>query len=291
MGWKPKHKISERKIIKILNFLPTSVKEASHPVKNNPPSANMINMMLFLSFVALLSSCAGKNVESRKLLWGNEIKTEEGQSLGRLEIYEGEEAINVVDAFVQNVADVADLGNSVGFRSNILDIVCAADSITCSTRVPLVYRKIINDEHGKNLGAIEIYENEEVIDATVRFLRQSKVSVDEIALKNYMFEQACGLARVRCTRNVAVVYNQMINESDGSPIDRLVIYDNEEPADKVFKWCKENNVVKYYDCEYVLLACSSLLFYQQTITNLLIPLPLCLCPFLMNVCSHYKFSV
>ena len=80
-----------------------------------------------------------------------------------------------------------------------------------------------------------------------------KWSVDEIALKNYMFEQACGLARVLCTRNVAVVYNQMINESDGSPIDRLVIYENEEPADKAFKWCKENNVVKYYDCEYDLL--------------------------------------
>ncbi len=78
-------------------------------------------------------------------------------------------------------------------------------------------------------------------------------SVDEIALKNYIFEQACGLARVLCTRNIAVVFNQMINKSDGSPIDRLVIYANEEPADKVFKWCKENDVVKYSDCEYALL--------------------------------------
>ena len=111
-----------------------------------------------------------------------------------------------------------------------------------------------------------------MIDAVVRFLRQSKVSVDEIALKNYMFEQACGLARVLCTRNVAVVYNQMINESDGSPIDRLVIYENEEPADKAFKWCKENNVVKYYDCEYDLLL---LPFCQQAKIHLLIPIPLC----------------
>lgn len=228
-------------------------------------------MLLFLSFVTLLS-CAGASVESRKLLWGNDITTEAGHPLGRLEIFEGEEAINVVDAFVQNMADDVDLGNAIGFRSNLLDVVCESESITCSTRVPLVYRKLINDEHGKNLGAIEVYENEEVIDAVVRFLRQTKVSVDEIALKNYMFEQACGLARVLCTRNVAVVYNQMINESDGSPIDRLVIYENEEPADKAFKWCKENNVVKYYDCEYDLLL---LPFCQQAKIHLLIPIPLC----------------
>jgi len=192
-------------------------------------------------------------VESRKLLWGNDIATEAGHPLGRLEIYEGDEAINVVDAFVQNIADDVDLGHAIGFRSNLLDVVCGSGSITCTTRVPLVYRKVINDEHGKNLGAIEVHENEEVIDAVVRFLRQSEVSVDEISLKNYIFEQACGLARVLCTRNVAVVFNQMINESDGSPIDRLVIYENEEPADKVFKWCKENDVVKYSDCEFVLL--------------------------------------
>ena len=202
-------------------------------------------LLLSLSFGTLLS-CAGASDESRKLLWGNDISTEEGHSLGRLEIYEGEEAVNVVDAFVQN----AELGNAIGFRSNLLDVVCESESITCSTRVPVVYRKTINDEHGKNLGAIEINENEEVIDAVVRFLRQSKVSVDEIALKNAMFEQACGHARVLCTRNVAVVYNRMINGSDGSPIGKLVIHENEEPADKVFEWCKENNASEYYDCEY-----------------------------------------
>lgn len=216
---------------------------------------NNLLLLLSLSFVTL-RSCAGANVESRKLLWGNNITNEKGHQLGRLEIYEGQEAINVVDAFVQNIASDVDLGNAIGFRNNLLDVVCGeSESIICSTRtkVPVVYRKMINDEQGNNLGAIEIYENEEVIDAVVRFLRQSKVSVDEIALKNSMFEQACGHARVLCTRNIAVVYNRTINESDGSPIGRLVIYENEEPADKVFQWCNENNAAKYYDCEYGLL--------------------------------------
>jgi hypothetical protein len=206
----------------------------------------MTFILLLLSFITLLSF-AGANVESRKLLWGNDIKSEEGHPLGRLEIYEGQEAINVVDAFVQNIP--VDVGNLINFRSNLFDIVCKSSSINCTQRVPLMYRKSVNDEHGKNLGAIEIYENEEVIDAVVRFLRKSKAEIDEITLKNYMLEQACGLTRVLCTRNVAVVFDRIINASDGSRINGLVIYENEEPADKVYKWCKENNVVQYYDCE------------------------------------------
>ena len=63
----------------------------------------------------------------------------------------------MVDAFVQNIADDVDLGHAIGFRSNLLDVVCGSCSITCTTRVPLVYRKVINDEHGKNLGAIEVH--------------------------------------------------------------------------------------------------------------------------------------
>ena len=216
---------------------------------------NRLLLRLSLSFITTLLTRVGANVESRKLLWGNNITTEEGHPLGRFELYEGEEPADAVDAFVQRLSNDIDLGNEIAFRNNLLDVVCESDSITCSTRVPVVYRKIVNDDNGKNLGAIEIHENEEVIDAVVRFLRQSQVSVDEIALKNYMFEQACGHARVLCTRNVAVVYSRTINDIDGSSIGRLVIYENEEPADAVFKWCKENNALDYFDCEYVWYDC------------------------------------
>ena len=246
---------------------------------------NRLLLRLSLSFITTLFTRAGANVESRKLLWGNNITIEEGQLLGRFELYEGEEPANAVDAFVQSISNDIDLGNEIAFRNNLLDVVCKSDSIACFTRVPVVYRKIVNDENGTNLGAIGIFENEEVIDAVVRFLRQSQVSVDEIALKNYMFEQACGHARVLCTRNVAVVYNRTINDIDGSSFGGLVIYENEEPADKVFKWCKENNVSDYFDCEYVWYDCSSTLISNHTD---LFPLFF----FLMNVyCSHCKLSL
>lgn len=237
----------------------TREEKQSHP--SNDPTIIIMKclLLLVLSFVILLpfagattNTNADANAQSRNLLWANNIQSDNGHNLGRLEIYEGQDAVQVADAFVQNITSHFGgniIGDPIDFRSNLLDIICESSSISCSTKVPLMYRKTVSDEHGNILGAVEIYENEEVIDAVVRFLRQSKANVDEIALKNYMFQQACGLDRVLCTRNVAVVFDQMIQENDGSSIDRLVIYENEEPADKVYQWCKDNNVETYYDCE------------------------------------------
>lgn len=149
---------------------------------------------------------------------------------------EGDEAIDAIDNFVQKV----EVGDRNAFRENLLNVICK--SIVCSRSVPVLYKKAIKDENGNSNGAIEIFENEEVIDATVRFIRKSKLSLDEIALKNYMLQQACGIDRLKCTRNVAVVYRQTINTAEGSPINTLTIYENEEPADKVYQWCQENNI-------------------------------------------------
>jgi hypothetical protein len=63
----------------------------------------------------------------------------------------------------------------------------------CSRVIPVVFRKAIKDKDGNFKGNIEIFEDEEVIDAVVRFIRKSKLSLDEITLKNYMIQQACGI--------------------------------------------------------------------------------------------------
>jgi len=75
---------------------------------------------------------------------------------------------------------------------NLLNFVCKA--IVCSQVIPVVLRKAIKDKDGNFKGNIEIFQDEEVIDAVVRFIRKSKLSLDEIALKNYMFRQACGIS-------------------------------------------------------------------------------------------------
>ena len=196
----------------------------------------------------------------RPRVWFHDIATNDGSTLGILEILEGDEPVDSVDAFVQQMMPVDAIDRSV-FRTNLLNEVCK--SITCSRTVPVVFRKNIKDQDGSSQGDIEVFENEEVIDAVVRFIRKSKLVLDEIALKNYMLNQACGLSRVICTRNVAVVYNQRITDASGSLINTLVVYENEEPADKVYQWCRENNLaIKYMEsimnavCDSELVICN-----------------------------------
>lgn len=174
----------------------------------------------------------------RPRIWFNQITSDDGRKLGVLEILEGDEAVDTIDSFVQRME--VEAGERNAFRRNLLSVIC--QSITCSREIPVVFRKTIKGEDGQSNGAIEIFENEEVIDGVVRFIRKSKLSLDEIALKNYMLQQACGIDRVKCTRNVAILHNQRINSMDGSPIGTLIIYENEEPVDQVYRWSQENNV-------------------------------------------------
>ena len=123
-------------------------------------------LLLFLSFVILLpfagattNANANANAQSRNLLWANNIQSENGHNLGRLEIFEGQEVVQVADAFVQNITSHVGgdiIGDPIDFRSNLLDIVCESSSISCSKKVPLMYRKTVSDEHGNILGAVEI---------------------------------------------------------------------------------------------------------------------------------------
>lgn len=175
-------------------------------------------------------------------VWFHDITTDDGSTLGVLEVLDGDEPIDSVDAFVQKIS--IDIGDRRAFRTNLLNEVCK--SIPCSRSAPVIFRKAIKDQDGRSQGDIEIFENEEVIDAVVRFIRKSKLVLDEIALKNYMLNQACRLNRVMCTRNVGVVYNQRITDGHGSTINTLIVYENEEPADKVYQWCRENNLAIGY---------------------------------------------
>jgi hypothetical protein len=175
-------------------------------------------------------------------VWFHDIATDDGSTLGVLEVLDGDEPIYSIDSFVQKIS--VDVGDRRAFRANVLNEVCK--SITCSRSVPVVFRKAIKDQDGRSQGDIEIFEHEEVIDAVVRFIRKSKLVLDEIALKNYMLNQACRLNRVMCTRNVGVVYNQRITDGNGSTINTLIVYENEEPADKVYQWCRENNLAIGY---------------------------------------------
>jgi len=146
----------------------------------------------------------------RPTIFSNEISSaEDGQPLGVLEILLGDEPVDAVDAFVQNIS--VDIGNSTVFRNNILQVVC--ETLECTRTTPVVFRMLVKTEDGKELlDSIDIYEGEEVIDAVDRFISKSNLGLDEVTLKNYMLQEACkDEYRVKCTKNVGVA-------EDGLPI-------------------------------------------------------------------------
>lgn len=180
----------------------------------------------------------------RPIIWQRPISSEDGETLGTLDILLGDEPIDVIDQFVQGL-DAKRAPNKHAFRHNLCDVVCK--SVQCTRSTPVVYRKSIKNEHGRHIGNVEILENQEVIDGTVAFLQKTDLVSDEIALKNYMLQDACRNPRVKCTRNVAIVFIKKFKRENGSPFNTLTIFENEEPADKVYQFCQEEKSIEYYD--------------------------------------------
>ncbi len=191
---------------------------------------------------------------NRPLIWKKSIQSDGKQALGTLEIFRGDEPIDVIDGFLRRVP--VDIENPHGFRQNLLGIIC--QSISCSRSLPVVYRKTITDENGMRLGEITIFEDEEAIDAAVRFIRKlNGRSIDEIALKNYVLGNACGVDLIKCTRNVAVVFKRLFRKEDDSTIGTLVVFENEEPVDKVYRWCLDNHLDTGYFRNILDIVCDS----------------------------------
>lgn len=168
------------------------------------------------------------------LLWSMPIKNSIGTTLATVAVYKDQEPVDAIDYFCQ----VNSL--NINYRNHLVEAAC--EELNCTRRVPVVYRKHIKGENEVDVGAVEILEGEEVIDGVVRFLRTKRsatLGMDEIRLKNYFFQEACINPRVRCTRNVAVVYDNRISDENGAEIDRLTLTEYEEPADSVFAWCQK----------------------------------------------------
>ena len=121
----------------------------------------------------------------------------------------------------------------------------------------MVYRKTINDESGKSIGTVEVLENEEVVDAVVRFGRKVNFPFDINALKKHFLSEACTISKVKCTRDYAILYDRGIKIEDGSSLGHLVITEYDEPADKIYEWCKKHEISDDYFHNLVSTVCST----------------------------------
>lgn len=166
------------------------------------------------------------------------ITGQDGNMIGNIEIRKDEEPADVVDRFV--------VRNELGefYRNYILELICK--DIICKRSRPVIFRKAINDENDRHLGYVEILEGDEVIDVVVRFLRKSKVPMDEMAVKNFFLQHACKYERLKCTRLIAHVFDNVIKDGNDTTIGSLIITEADEPADKIDIFCKEHNLNDEY---------------------------------------------
>jgi len=178
-------------------------------------------------------------------IWSYPITTNHGKDMiARVLIMLDEEPIDAIDQFaIQYQLDDH-------YRKYLFHIACQA--LTCRRSTPIVFQKSLQLDDGTNLGSIQIYENEEVVDAVFRFLRSSTTAatyqhLDPITVKNTFFQLACPSPRVLCTRNIAHIFDKVIvNQNDNVPIGQLTITEFDEPVDKINEWIQLMNVSHSY---------------------------------------------
>lgn len=151
----------------------------------------------------------------------------------------GEEPVDSIDRFVMHY------GLSVDIKAQLVHTIC--QEVTCTRTIPVVLRTNVDDGNGGILGTVEFLEGEEVIDGAVRFLRKSKIQLDEIEFKNHFFRIACSNSRLKCTRNVSHLFDGDVRRSeDGLNLGRLVVTEFDQVADKVYSFCLERDCGEAY---------------------------------------------
>jgi len=205
---------------------------------------------------------------SMPIVWSQPIIGADGSVLGNLQIETNEEPVDAIDRFVETFS----LGQE--FRTDMLKVIC--NQITCKRNSPVVFSQSIKDQNGQHIGDVEILEEEEVVDAVVRFMRllSQNIQLDDITLKNYFFQNACGNPRLKCTRMVANIYNRNFTLEDGSLLGELIVTEHEEPVDKIYRWCEEKQVDDSYISYIVNKVCSDDLVFCKRKRPLVFSKPL-----------------
>ncbi len=167
------------------------------------------------------------------VIWSYSVTSADGRHVGFLEVTKNEEPIDAVHRFARK--------HSLTRKEIELIQKYVCQELSCTRDRPIVFRKTVTDENGSNIGEVEILEGEEVVDAVVRFIRETNISLDEIAFKNHFFQHACS-QHVKCTRTIAHIFDSSVNNEDGSSLGQLTITELEEPADKVHKFCQDKKL-------------------------------------------------
>ena len=219
------------------------------------------------------------------VVWAQDMYDTKDAYVGTCEIMLQDEPIDIIDAFVTHhqlsindrdallhmaCGDLNDLYASTYLNKEDEDNESRSNSfVECTRNRPIVFRQGIADANGTKLGTLEVLEEEEVADALARLWSTIPNATNSdniesfrtgIAMRRYLMNTICSTyqskknGRFRCTRSNAIVFDKNITlrryEDSDNTIEehQLIIYDIEEPADKVYAWMMDHglDINEYY---------------------------------------------
>lgn len=154
------------------------------------------------------------------------------QNLGNLEVFVGQEPVDVVHTFAKKH------GLGVSVRLNMLSHICASGKIACTRIEPMLYTQEFADGEGRDLGFLSIYEGQEPADVVFEFAKKNDLDAE---FRSKILDHVCKNGRVVCNRRSPVVFSQ--NFADGErQLGLLEIYEGQEPADVVAQFCEDKTL-------------------------------------------------
>jgi len=199
------------------------------------------------------------------VVWSYEVMIN-NHFIGNVEVMKNEEPVDAVDRFARS--------NGLTGKQimHLINTVC--EKTPCSRERSVVYRKRVNDEHGNIVGEVQVLDGEEVVDAVERFIRQTNITMDGISLKNYFFQEACGNKRVKCTRNIAQIFEKSINDKKGNFMGKIILMEQDEPSDVVFQFTQEKGLTVGDYQQIMDQVCSDELVYCKRLMPLVTSIPI-----------------
>ncbi|RHX97975.1 hypothetical protein DYB36_005925 [Aphanomyces astaci] len=192
---------------------------ASFCRQHNIPRPFQLNM--------LQSICNQPNIacaRSDALLYRQVITDETGSVLGTLEIFDSQEPVDAIFAFLQPM--LATSTSVEHMLRQLLEVVCQPTVATCSRTIPLLFRHPIVGPDGTDYGTLEIYYGQEPADAIFSFA--------------YKYDQG-----IQSAASTAIVFSSPIQLETGSADDEhpiLTLYAGDELADVLFHFGRQHNL-------------------------------------------------
>ena len=162
------------------------------------------------------------------MIWSQEI--EDG---GVVEVYEGEEPVDVIANFLISEFGLEEFDDRQEYQEQILDIACS--EIYCTRSRALVWTESIALEDGMYVGEVEVLEGDEPIDAIHNFATKHGLSVD---YREGILQMCCEV--LECERVTPQVYSKTINNEHGEIIGDLKVFEGDELVDNVVRFLIDN---------------------------------------------------